>query len=189
RLLLLGVVPGEPQLVGDEQQDDDTGGDEQLAEASRRHAPAVTGGARTHRLRGCGCRCHCAAFAWVSSSGPSYAGSVTRAEVVARYPKPYAATYCWKICTSGSAASAFCIVAGSPTAVTTKGGPKTCPCSNRVLPTQRTALVATTRWPMIVMACAPPAHSALTTPCTSCWWMTRSSGCAPAARSRSTIER
>src|SRR3954452_3460400 len=188
-LLLLGVDAGEPQLIGDEQQDHDAAGDQQLPDAPRRRPPAVTGRALGHRLGGRGGRCHAAAFAWVSSSGPSYAGSVTRADRLARYPKPYAATYCWKICTSASASSERIRSSGSPTAITTNGGPNARPCSSKVLPTQRTALVATTRWPMMVIAWAPPAHSALTTPCTSCWWITRSSGCAPAARSRSTADR
>ena len=44
-----------------------------------------------------------------------------------------------------------------------------------MLPTQRTALVEITRWSWIIIASAPPRHIALTTACTSCWWMTRSS--------------
>ena len=48
-----------------------------------------------------------------------------------------------------------------------------------MLPTQRTALVEMTRWSCSIIASAPPAHSALTTACTSCWWTTKSSGSAP----------
>ena len=65
-------------------------------------------------------------------------------------------------------------------AVTTNGGEYVRPCSSSVLPMQRTAEVVSTRWSMIIIASAPPAHIAFTTDCTSCWCTTRSSGSTPA---------
>ena len=49
-----------------------------------------------------------------------------------------------------------------------------------MFPTHRTALVAITRWPAMVMASAPPAHRALTTPCRSDWCTTSWLGSTPA---------
>ena len=51
-----------------------------------------------------------------------------------------------------------------------------------MLPTQRTALVEMTRWSCSIIASAPPAHSALTTLCTSCWCTTMSSAVKPSGR-------
>ena len=65
--------------------------------------------------------------------------------------------------------------------VTTNGGEYVRPCRSSTLPTQRTALVAISRWSMMATASAPEAHTALTTACTSDWWMTTSSGPAPMA--------
>ena len=54
-----------------------------------------------------------------------------------------------------------------------------------MFPTHRTALVETTRWSMICIASAPPAHRALTTAWTSCWCTTTSSGLVPSGSTRS----
>ncbi len=73
----------------------------------------------------------------------------------------------------------------SPIAVMTYGGEYTRPCRCRVVPTQRTALVETTRWSISIIDSAPLAHSALTTAWTSCWCTTTSFGPKPSGIGRS----
>ena len=59
-----------------------------------------------------------------------------------------------------------------PMAATRNGGENTSPFSNRVGPTHSTAEVAIIRCPLIVIASAPPAHSAFTTAWMSDWCTT-----------------
>ena len=64
-------------------------------------------------------------------------------------------------------------------ALITYGGAYGMPCSTTVLPTHLTPVVETTRWPWMVIASAPPIHSALTTAWMSCWWTSSRSGSMP----------
>src|ERR1700752_1133259 len=62
----------------------------------------------------------------------------------------------------------------APRAAKRNGGECPVPLMRRVFPTQRMALVGTTRWPLTARASAPAPHSPLATACTSWEWMTRS---------------
>ncbi len=59
-----------------------------------------------------------------------------------------------------------------PIAEILNGGEYFLPCSNNTLPEQRTAELNSTRWSIIIMDSAPPAHSAFTTASMSCWCTT-----------------
>src|SRR3954453_2527499 len=77
------------------------------------------------------------------------------------------------------------IAAIGPMAEMRYGGEYGTPCSTTVLPTHLIPVVAITRSPWIVIASAPPAHSALTTAWMSCWWTSSSLTSSPAAWSAS----
>src|SRR6266581_2819490 len=150
-------------LVGREEQDDQAQRDEQLAGDPEGAAEDGT----DHQSGAC---------AYCSEVEPSYAGTVASASGLTWYPRPSVAAASRKLRTPSDWPSAADSASGLPIAVITNGGEYTRPLSSRVFPTHRTALVEITRTPMMDIASAPPAHSALTTAWTSCWCTTRSSG-------------
>src|SRR5699024_7278865 len=143
------------QLPDEEQEHQDAGGQQQLAEDAERAAQqagpaagAVAGG-------------HHPAFAMSMVREPSKAGTVTSSRTSVRSPRPTSSTHCPSTFPPGEASSAAVSSSGSPIAGITNGREYTRPSSDRVLPAHRNEEPLTTRWSCSIIASAPPAHSAL----------------------------